>query len=261
MRKRVMRALAGEDILIEHQGVVFEVRYTPFVDKDGKDSGGIGVATDVTDRKRAEDALRQSEAKYRQIFENVQDIYYCTDATGIITEIGPAVTRWGYTREELIGSQVLDVYADPDERKGLLEALLKDGEVTDYEVVLRAANGDLFYSSVGSHVLRDDKGNFLAVEGVLRDITERKMAEEALREQMRRDPLTGVFNHAAIMNELRGLIASESSETPCAVLMTDVNDLKAINDTFGHQIGDTVLIAVADALSRNGGIVGRLRRG
>ena len=217
----------------------------------------LGVARDVSYRIRAEEVLRDSEDKYRQIFEHVQDIFYRTDASGIITEIGPAVARWGYTPEELIGTQVLDVYVDPEERQGLLKELLARGEVTDHEVKLRSADGSTIYSSVGSHLVRNAEGEVVGVEGVLRDISERKMAEEALREQMRRDPLTGVLNHAAVVSELRETVANSVDDTHCAVLMSDVDSLKAINDTFGHSVGDGVLVAVSESLSRNGAIVGR----
>jgi diguanylate cyclase (GGDEF)-like protein/PAS domain S-box-containing protein len=217
----------------------------------------IGVARDVSYKTRAEEVLRGSEDKYREIFESVQDIFYRTDSKGIITEIGPAVERWGYTREELIGTQVLNVYPDPEERQGLLKELAARGEVTDYEVKLRAKNGDIRYSSVGSHLIRDADGQMVGVEGVLRDITERKNAEEALREQMRRDPLTGVLNHAAIVSELRDIVSAGDDGARCAVLMNDVDGLKAINDTFGHAVGDSVLVAIAESLSCNGSLVGR----
>ena len=217
----------------------------------------MGVARDVSYKVRAEEVLRGSEDKYREIFESVQDIFYRTDAKGIITEIGPAVERWGYTREEMIGTQVLDVYPDPEERQGLLKELMARGEVTDYEVKLRAKDGDIRYSSVGSHLVRGPDGEMIGVEGVLRDITERKKAEEALREQMRRDPLTGVLNHAAIVTELRDLISARDDGAQCAVLMNDVDGLKAINDTFGHPVGDSVLVAVAGSLSRDGALIGR----
>lgn len=226
------------------------------VQREGQPSAIQGVGRDTSDRKRAEDALRESEVQYRQIFETTQDIFYRTDAHGIITEISPSVKRWGYKREELIGTQVLDVYESPEERSGLLKALLEQGEVTDYEVRLKAADGHVVYSSVGSHIVHDASGAVVGVEGVLRDISERKRAEEALREQMRRDSLTGVLNHAAIVDELRGLI-SDGDGAPCAVVMSDVDDLKAINDTFGHQVGDQVLVAVARGLCRDGVLVGR----
>ena len=124
------------------------------VQREGQPSAIQGVGRDTSDRKRAEDALRESEVQYRQIFETTQDIFYRTDAHGIITEISPSVKRWGYKREELIGTQVLDVYESPEERTGLLKRLLEQGEVTDYEVRLRAADGHVVYSSVGSHIVQ-----------------------------------------------------------------------------------------------------------
>ena len=91
-----------------------------------------------------------------------------------------------------------------------------------------------------------------------RDVEEeaRKQAEDALREQARRDPLTGVLNHGAIVDELTRL-TENSDDSHLAVAMVDVNGLKAINDTYGHQTGDTALKAVAGALSSEGVLVGR----
>jgi diguanylate cyclase (GGDEF)-like protein len=93
--------------------------------------------------------------------------------------------------------------------------------------------------------------------GSFTDVTERKQMEEALHEQARRDPLTGVLNHGAIVEELRSLISSGGDGTLHTVAVVDVDDLKAVNDTYGHQIGDAVLVTVAGALSRDGAVVGR----
>jgi len=82
-------------------------------------------------------------------------------------------------------------------------------------------------------------------------------ALETEREHARRDPLTGVLNHAAIVEELRSHLSDGNSGAPCAVAMIDVDDLKATNDTFGHQVGDAVLVAVARAIFRDGVLVGR----
>ncbi len=77
------------------------------------------------------------------------------------------------------------------------------------------------------------------------------------REHARRDPLTGALNHGALADELRRLVSPESNGRHFAVAMVDVNGLKDINDTFGHQTGDEVLRRVATGLSRDGAIVGR----
>jgi len=155
---------------------------------DQEDLESISVAfVEALMRKRVEEALRESEAKYRQIFENVQDIFYQTDASGIIIEISPSVERWAYTREELIGTQVLDVYESPEERSGLLKALLEHGEVSDYEVRLKTGDGWVVDASVSAHLLRGPDGRPVGVEGSLRDISERKRMEEALVQQAERE--------------------------------------------------------------------------
>lgn len=87
-----------------------------------------------------------------------------------------------------------------------------------------------------------------------RDVTERRRAEERLREQATHDALTGALNHATVTEMLDGLA---DGRNPLAVLMIDVDDMKATNDTYGHQLGDELLIAVARTLMRDGAIVGR----
>jgi len=218
----------------------------------------------IAERKRVEEALRESETKYRHIFESIQDIFYRTNAQGIILEISPSVQRVGYSREQLIGTNVLDVYEDPEERATLVKAIAERGEVSDFEIRLKTGDGRVIDISVSGHILRGPDGSFSGTEGTLRDISERKRAEEALREseealyeQARHDPLTGVLNCGAIVDEMRGQISTGEHATPGAVAMIDVDRLKVTNDTYGHQAGDAVLVAVAAALSRDGVLVGR----
>jgi diguanylate cyclase (GGDEF)-like protein/PAS domain S-box-containing protein len=227
------------------------------LDESGKPIKMVGCISDITDRKEEEAALRESEERYRSIFESIQDIFYRTDAEGIITEISPSVERFGYTREQLVGAQVLEIYEDPEERSGLLKVLLEQGEVTDYEIRLKTGDGSVIDISVSGHVLRGPDGTFIGTEGTLRDISDRRAAEEALHEQARRDPLTGVLNHGAIVGEIRSLISSGEQAAPWTLAMIDVDHLKVMNDTYGHQVGDAVLVAVATALSRDDALVGR----
>jgi len=233
------------------------VSAAPLINQADELEAVVGTFADISDRKAAEEALRESEARYRGIFESIQDIFYRTDAVGIITEISPSIERFGYTREALIGTQVLEVYEDPEERSRLLKALLEQGDVADHEIRLKTGDGRLISTSVSAHILRGPDGTPIGIEGILRDISDRKAAEEALREQARRDPLTGVLNHGAIVDEMRSLISAGEDATPWAVAMIDVDHLKVMNDTYGHQAGDAMLVAVATALSRDDALVGR----
>lgn len=88
-------------------------------------------------------------------------------------------------------------------------------------------------------------------------VSKRRRAEEALREQARRDPLTGLLNHGAVIEELLSLISQGGEHASHAIAMVDVNGLKAINDTYGHLVGDAVLVAVTRALSTESACVGR----
>src|SRR5208337_3449248 len=136
---------------------------------------------DITDRRIIDDALRKSEEKYRSIFNTFDDLYYQTDMEGIIRILSPSCKKiTGWDASELIGHQVLELYPFPDQRKMLLGEMFTNGAVHDYEVILKNKEGQHLIVSVTSHVVRDEAGNPLGVEGSLRDITERKLVEEAL---------------------------------------------------------------------------------
>ncbi len=138
---------------------------------------------DITERKQAQEELRRSEEKYRKIFENVQDIFYQVDNHGNIIEISPSIERYsGHSREELLGKPAANFYDNPEDRPGLLQAVSEKGEVTDFELRLKTKTGRLVYASANAHVLRDAGGKPVGIEGALRDITERKRAENELRE-------------------------------------------------------------------------------
>ena len=169
-------------------------------DEEGGKKGIQAVVTDITEQKMIEKALRESEEKYRKIFESLTDVYYRTDREGMVTEISPSVySHAGWKLEEVIGHPVTDFYRDPTAREIFAKTLKENGNVNDYELQLLAKDGRKIEVSASSHFVFDDKGNQVGVEGVLRDISKRKQIEEALREseekyrRMVENSLQGIF--------------------------------------------------------------------
>ncbi|MFZ0132242.1 MAG: PAS domain S-box protein [Desulfobacterales bacterium] len=126
-------------------------------------------------------ALRSSHEKYREIFENIQDVYYETDLSGTLLEISPSIEKIeGYRRKDLIGRNVAHFYSDSTAREQFVEVLLRDKRVTDYEIVLKNDTGKPFDVSLNSILKTDDQGQPLKIIGSMRDITARKKTETEL---------------------------------------------------------------------------------
>ncbi len=154
---------------------------------------------DITRRKAAENALRESEEKYRNIIENIQDVFYRADMEGnLIMTSRSGAKLLGYDSVgEMIGLNVAKtLYAVPEERDEFLKVLEKKGVVNDYEITLKKTDGTLVPVRMSSHFYFDKNGDSLGVEGVLSDITERKAAENALRESEER--MRTVFEEAPL---------------------------------------------------------------
>jgi PAS domain S-box-containing protein len=156
---------------------------TTIRDESGEAQGSFAFITDITEKKRAEEALRKSEDQYRNIFKNIQDVYYEVTLDGIIIEASPSIADASlYKREEIIGKSLSDIYVDPKNRDEFLKELLKDGKVTDYEALLINKDRSQTHCSITAKLLRDKQGNPVKIIGSLRNITERKRMEVALRQ-------------------------------------------------------------------------------
>jgi len=126
--------------------------------------------------------LKESEEKYRNIFESFSDVYYRTDMDGIIKVMSPSITiHSGYLPEELIERSIKELYFKPSDRDILLKKLYNTGFLRNYELKLKRKDGSLIDVSVNKRILWSNDGTPLAIEGIMRDITERKKAEKEKR--------------------------------------------------------------------------------
>ena len=135
----------------------------------------------------AHETLKENEEKYRRLFENLQDVYYCTDGEGKITTVSPSVESFTlYKPEELIGTDMRQHYVKPEERDVFLESILKQGRVENFETQLQRKDGTFVWVSTNAILKQDAEGRILGVEGITRDITRHKQAEKALQESEKR---------------------------------------------------------------------------
>lgn len=157
-----------------------------------------GTTEDITARKQAEEALRESEERYRELVENANDIVYTLDLEGNITSVNPAAERvTGYTREEALTLNITQVMSPDDFVLAcqMLQAKKTDGQPTTYALEIYAKDGHKVALELSTRLVYRD-GKLVGSQGIARDITERKHTLEALRESEER--FSGAFEYAAI---------------------------------------------------------------
>ncbi len=149
---------------------------------EGEIIGAIETIRDITDTRFSEERLRLQEEKYRWFFENIQDVYYEVALDGTILELSPSVENvLGWKREELLGTKIEKLYVDPEDRKTFLKNIIHNGQVHDYELLLKHRNGSPLNVALSSkHIHASDIQSARNV-GSIRDITRRKRIEAALR--------------------------------------------------------------------------------
>jgi len=137
---------------------------------------------EIVERKRAENDLFESEKKYRDLIDTAPDLRYRTDMEGKIVFVSQSVFNLsGYTVEEAIGMKMAEeIYINPEERTVFLQAIQENGYIIDFEARLKRKDGTMWWASTNAHFQKDKDGNILGVEGVTRDITERKRNEDKL---------------------------------------------------------------------------------
>jgi diguanylate cyclase (GGDEF)-like protein/PAS domain S-box-containing protein len=214
----------------------------------------LGIARDISGRKRAEAALQDSEGQFRDLIEHAHDLIQSIDPDGHFQYVNEAwLKTLGYERSEIDRLTLLDVL-HPDSRDHCMQvfqALLAGKTVDHVEAEFVSKTGQRV-AVQGNVSCRFRDGQPISTRGIFRDVTERKQYEEQLARMARRDPLTGVLNRYAL-EELLEREAGRSGRYAHSVgfLMIDVNRFKEINDRFGHGMGDKVLQAITAVIQHN----------
>lgn len=216
---------------------------------------------DITERRAAEESVRESERKFREVIEMTPAGYLVADRDGVLLDVNPALCDLaGYAEAELVGRPIAELFVDGTRD----EALQFSGEGNTRlakESILRHRSGRSIYVLVNANVQRDTAGAPAGTTAFVTDITDRKEAADQLKELATHDTLTGLPNRALLNERLQFMIDTATTETNIAVLFIDLDRFKVVNDTMGHEKGDQLLRFVSQRLERvlrTGDIVARL---
>lgn len=258
--------LANHTVLIARDGRERPIADSaaPIRDATGEVFGVILVFRDVTEERKREEALKASEARFRLLAENASDIIYRLTLTPIprFEYISPATTHiTGYTPEEYYADpNLLSNLIHPDYRHIFSNMLAGNFDFSrPVTLKMQHKNGFTVWTEHRNVPIYDDSGILVAIEGIARDITERKKIEEKLRYLSLHDPLTGLHNRTYFEQEMQRL--EEEQRIPVGIIVCDIDGLKLVNDSLGHDIGDTLLATAANVIKsvfREGDVVARV---
>ena len=179
-----------------------------FYDESGEPVRMVGTVHDITERKKAVDAIRKSEEKYRRLIDNLSDVVIEADSEGNFIYVSPQVKDiFGYEPEEIIGKNVIEfIHPDDNEKTNkVMTGLLSGKEIVAFEY--RSIHKDGYYLPISGSVKVIGEGKDLRLIAILRDITERKLAEEAIRESEEKfRSISATAQDAIVMVDIKGKI-------------------------------------------------------
>ncbi len=220
---------------------------------DGRPDVVRGLMVDVTERKRAEEALADSERRFRTAFNGAGTGMALVGIDGRFLRVNDELVRiTGYSEEELLDTSFIAVTHPDDQSAGraFIRRMLSGGQRTflGEQRYLHKAGASVWVL-VSASLVSDDADRPLYFITQVQDITERKRAEDLLEHQALHDPMTGLPNRTLLLDRLtHALSRSRRTGQFVAVLFMDLDRLKLVNDSMGHEAGDTLLTAVARRL-------------
>ncbi len=214
----------------------------------------LAMGFDITDRRLAESAMRESERRLRDLIENVQLVSVLLDARGEVTFANEyALELLGQHEEDVVGRNWFELAAPLERREAMKIAFAEHIAAAtapheEYEIL--TARGEARVVSWNSTVLHDPAGAVCGMASIGADVTERRRAEKRLLHDALHDSLTGLPNRALFMDRLRTAMARLKRRPThvFAALFLDLDRFKVVNDSLGHMAGDQFLVQIAKVL-------------
>ncbi len=239
---------------------------SPLFDPDGQFSGVLGMVSDITERTKAEAALRASEERYQQVERSTPIGLALQAPDGCYLRVNPALCALlGYSEAELLGRAFQDI-THPDDLGADLEQVgaMLTGEAATYQTEKRyiRKDGAAVWVLLSISLVHDAEGQPAYFIEQTQDISARIAAETALQYQASHDALTDLPNRARFMSLVQGALSGAGEQsTPQALLLLNISRFKEVNNTLGHANGDMLLRQLATRLSGAapaGAVVARL---
>jgi diguanylate cyclase (GGDEF)-like protein/PAS domain S-box-containing protein len=259
--KRVGNRLYGEGIIMAHRSekpIYFWAMASPLYDDTGQLVGAIETIRDVSEYKETEKALLDGRAKYQALFDSANDAVTLMINDKFIDCNQKALNLFGCTKETFIGQtpQRFSPTLQPDGQNSAQAALEKitgalQGAPQFFAWTHCRLDGQPFDTEISLDAVKLENGEVI-IQSIIRDITERKQAEETIRQFAYHDTLTGLPNRRLLYDRFNlEIVNAARGKRTFAIMMFDIDHFKSINDNLGHHTGDLLLQNVAYRIKSN----------